>query len=52
MPPKIQRSNAAHYNSDVVTEVVEFAGPHLLPSRANWEEIADHALAWAVAHAR
>ena len=34
MPPKIQQSNAKHYKSDTITEVVEFEGPHLLPARA------------------
>jgi pimeloyl-ACP methyl ester carboxylesterase len=52
MPPKVQRSNANRYGPDVVTEVVEFEGPHLLPSRDGWEEVADHALAWAREHAR
>jgi pimeloyl-ACP methyl ester carboxylesterase len=47
MPPKIQRSNAKHYNSDVITEVKEFEGPHLLPACEGWEEVADYALAWA-----
>jgi hypothetical protein len=32
--------------------VVEFDGPHLLPSRDGWEEVADYALEWAVSHAR
>ena len=53
MPPSIQRSNAKHYQAKgTVTEVVEFDGPHLLPARDGWEEVADHALAWAVEHAR
>jgi pimeloyl-ACP methyl ester carboxylesterase len=51
MPPKIQQSNAKHYKSNTVTEVVEFDGPHLLPSRDNWEEVADYALDWAIRHA-
>jgi pimeloyl-ACP methyl ester carboxylesterase len=52
MPPKIQRSNAKHYKSDAtITEIVEFEGPHLLPSKDGWEEVADHALAWALDHA-
>jgi pimeloyl-ACP methyl ester carboxylesterase len=50
MPPKIQRSNAKHYKSDTVTEVKEFEGPHLLPSRDGWEEVADYALDWALEH--
>ena len=52
MPPKVQRSNAKHYNSDVVTEVQEFDGPHLLPAWPGWEEVADYALDWALEHAR
>ena len=52
MPPSIQKSNLKHYKSDTVTEIVEFEGPHLLPSRENWQEVADYALDWAVAHAR
>jgi pimeloyl-ACP methyl ester carboxylesterase len=51
MPPSIQKSNAKHYSDELVTEVVEFEGPHLLPSRENWQEVADHALDWAVSHA-
>jgi pimeloyl-ACP methyl ester carboxylesterase len=51
MPPSIQQSNAKHYKSDTITEVKEFEGPHLLPAWQNWEEVADHALDWAVRHA-
>jgi pimeloyl-ACP methyl ester carboxylesterase len=52
MPPSVQRSNAKHYKSDTVTEVKEYEGrAHLLPSQQGWEEIADYALDWAVAHA-
>ena len=52
MPPKVQRSNAKHYKAaGTITEVVEFEGPHLLPARPGWEEVADHALDWALAHA-
>lgn len=51
MPPSIQRSNARHYTSDTVTEVVEFDGPHLLPAAPGWEDVADHALSWALEHA-
>jgi pimeloyl-ACP methyl ester carboxylesterase len=52
MPPSVQRSNAKHYKSNTVTEVAEFEGPHLLPSRDGWQEVADYALDWAVRHAR
>ena len=52
MPPKVQRSNAKHYKAPgTITEVKEFAGPHLLPAIDGWEEIADYALDWALAHA-
>jgi hypothetical protein len=52
MPPELQQSNAKHYNSNVLTEVKEFEGPHLLPAKEGWEEVADYALDWAVRHAR
>jgi pimeloyl-ACP methyl ester carboxylesterase len=52
MPPEVQRSNAKHYRSDAITEVVEFPGrSHLMPAQSGWEEVADHALGWALAHA-
>jgi pimeloyl-ACP methyl ester carboxylesterase len=52
MPPSLQRSNAKHYKAEgLVTEVKEFAGPHLLPSKEGWEEVADYALTWAEEHA-
>ena len=51
MPPSIQQSNAKHYRSDLVTEVTEFDGPHLLPAWRNWEEVADYARSWALDHA-
>lgn len=53
MPPKVQWSNAAHYQSEkTITEVVEYGGrPHLLPAAPGWEEIADYVLAWALRHA-
>ena len=50
MPPKVQHSNLKQYKSDTVTEIVEFEGPHLLPSCPGWEEVADHALEWALSH--
>jgi pimeloyl-ACP methyl ester carboxylesterase len=50
-PPKVQHSNAKHYKSATVTEVVEYDGPHLLPAETGWEEIADYALEWALEHA-
>ncbi|GIH25879.1 alpha/beta hydrolase [Acrocarpospora phusangensis] len=51
MPPSIQRSNAKHYKSDTVTEVIEYPGrAHLMPAEKGWEEIADRALEWALEH--
>ncbi|MGE6737885.1 alpha/beta hydrolase, partial [Streptomyces sp. NPDC059900] len=51
MPPKIQQSNAKHYKSNTVTEIIEYPGrSHLMPAQNGWEEIADHALAWALDH--
>jgi pimeloyl-ACP methyl ester carboxylesterase len=53
MPPKVQSSNAKHYRSASLTEVVEFGGrAHLLPAEPGSEDIADYALAWALRHAR
>ncbi len=53
MPPSIQQSNAKHYKAEgTVTEIVEFEGPHLLTAREGWQEVADHALTWALEHAR
>jgi pimeloyl-ACP methyl ester carboxylesterase len=52
MPPKIQQSNAKHYTSNTVTEIKQYQGPHLLPSKEGWEEVADYALTWAVNHAK
>ena len=53
MPPSLQRSNAKHYKSErTVTEVKEFEGPHLLPAKEGWEEVADYALKWALDHSR
>ncbi len=51
MPPSIQKSDAKHYKSNTITEVKEFDGPHLLPAQDGWEQIADCALDWALAHA-
>ncbi|MDX3075562.1 alpha/beta hydrolase [Streptomyces sp. MI02-7b] len=52
MPPQVQRSNAERYRADgATTEVTVFPGrSHLMPVQDNWQEIADHALDWALAH--
>ncbi|HEX7278226.1 MAG TPA: alpha/beta hydrolase, partial [Solirubrobacterales bacterium] len=48
MPPGIQHSNAKHYKSDTVTEVVDFEGrDHATIATPGWEEVADRALSWA-----
>jgi hypothetical protein len=53
MPPSIQRANAARYRSSAVTDHLEFSEmAHLLPAQDGWEEVADVALDWALAHAR
>jgi pimeloyl-ACP methyl ester carboxylesterase len=53
MPPSVQRSNAAHYKGDTVTEVKLYEGyAHLLPAQEGWQDIADYALDWALEHAR
>jgi pimeloyl-ACP methyl ester carboxylesterase len=51
MPPSVQKSNAKHYKSNTITEVVEYQGPHLMTSMDGWEKIADDVLEWAVKHA-
>ena len=52
MPPSVQRSNAKHYKSNTITEVKEYEGrAHLLPAQEGWEEVANYALDWALAHA-
>jgi pimeloyl-ACP methyl ester carboxylesterase len=54
MPPSVQRSNFEHYRAPhTITEREEYPGfAHLLPAQEGWEGIADHALDWAVTHAR
>lgn len=52
MPPQVQRSNAKHYKSATITEIVEFEGrSHLMPAEQGWEDIADYALDWSLKHA-
>ena len=48
--PGVGHSNAKHYKSKTVTEIVEFDGPHLLPAIDGWEEVADFPLDWALKH--
>jgi pimeloyl-ACP methyl ester carboxylesterase len=53
MPPSVNKSNAKHYKrSAALTEYHEFAGrSHWICGEPGWEEVADHALEWALAHA-
>jgi pimeloyl-ACP methyl ester carboxylesterase len=52
MPPKVVRHNEERYDdSNSITEFVEFPGRPHFPGAPGWEEVADHALAWAVEHA-
>lgn len=53
MPPSVQRSNARHYASEALTELVELPGKaHLMPLQEGWEEVADQAREWALRQAR
>ncbi|WP_104167735.1 alpha/beta hydrolase [Arthrobacter sp. SX1312] len=54
MPPAVNRSNAKHWaKSPALTEYHEFEGrSHWTCAEPGWEEVADYALAWALAHAR
>jgi pimeloyl-ACP methyl ester carboxylesterase len=54
VPAVIDRSMADHYRrSGAVTEYKLFAGrSHWTIAEPGWEEVADYALDWAVAHAR
>jgi len=53
MPASVQHSNAKHYKGDTITEVRDFEGrSHWTCGEPGWEEIADTALEWALAHAR
>jgi hypothetical protein len=48
----VNKSNAKHYKSSMITEVHEFPGrSHWTCGEPGWEEIADHALDWAAEHA-
>ncbi len=54
MPPSVNRSNAHHYKAaSTVTEYHEFPGrSHWTCAEPGWEQVADKALEWALAHAR
>jgi pimeloyl-ACP methyl ester carboxylesterase len=53
MPPAILRHDEeVSDDASPITEVVEFPGRPHFPGAPGWEEVADHALTWAVKHAR
>ena len=54
MPASLNRKNFRKYrHSAAVTEYKEFAGrSHFIIGEAGWEEVADYALGWALAHHR
>jgi pimeloyl-ACP methyl ester carboxylesterase len=53
MPPKLLRHDEeVSDDASPITEFVEFPGRPHFPGAPGWEEVADHALTWAVKHAR
>ncbi|KRE30539.1 alpha/beta hydrolase [Agromyces sp. Soil535] len=54
MPPSVNTSNAKHYaKSPALTEYHEFPGrSHWICAEPGWEEVADYALDWGLAHAK
>lgn len=54
MPTSVNKSNAKHYDkSPAITEYYEFEGrDHWTCAAPGWEAVADHALTWALAHAK
>lgn len=54
MPPSVNKSNAKHWEkSPALTEYHEFPGrSHWTCAEPGWEEVADYALDWALAHAQ
>jgi pimeloyl-ACP methyl ester carboxylesterase len=52
MPPSVNKSNAKHYKAaNTITEYYEFPGrSHWTCAEPGWEQVADHALDWAVEH--
>ena len=53
MPPAVNKSNAKHWEkSPSLTEYHEFPGrSHWTCGEPGWEQVADYALEWALAHA-
>jgi pimeloyl-ACP methyl ester carboxylesterase len=52
VPAAVNRENARRYRSAALTEFIEFpTRSHFTLGQPGWEEVADYALDWAVAHA-
>lgn len=52
MPAALNRKNFRKYQGPAVVEYQEFPGrSHFIIGEKGWEEVADHALAWAEKHA-
>jgi pimeloyl-ACP methyl ester carboxylesterase len=52
IPPKVVGHTEEKYDDSVsITEFKEFPGRPHFPAVPGWEEVADYALAWAMAHA-
>jgi pimeloyl-ACP methyl ester carboxylesterase len=52
IPPKASRHNEERYDDAAsITEFKLFPGRPHFPAAPGWDEVADYALAWAVAHA-
>jgi len=50
-PRMVEKVYRKHLASGAVTDFKQFAGrPHLLIATPGWEEVADHALHWALRH--
>jgi len=47
LPPSVNRSNAKLYKSGVIAHKVFAGRGHFICGEPGWEEVADHALAWA-----
>lgn len=52
MPASVNKANAQHYkDSKAITDYKEFSGRcHFTIGQYGWEEVADYALDWALAH--
>jgi pimeloyl-ACP methyl ester carboxylesterase len=51
IPPKVARHNAERYRAPTPTEFRSYPGRPHFPAAPGWEEVADHALDWAIERA-